>query len=211
LTAIGSGRTLAAMTGTRARTWRFAPAAFLLSLLATMGAPSPTSALICAREWGDDTLAGARQAVTDPARWEGLVVGTIVATERKDDYWRTPVLVVEPNVVFAGDLPDTLRAEIGGHGPDMTFAEGGTYFLALTRETATGAWFVHPCGPNMAITRPDQLAQLRAIGDREVLVSEPSIPEAGLPVVARVGAALVAALTAGWLLRRSRAVSAAIG
>jgi hypothetical protein len=92
---------------------------------------APTSALSCAREWGGDAFAGAQQAVAQPARYDGLVVGTIAAVERKDDYWRTRVLVVEPGVVFSGEVRDTVRVEIVGHGPDMGFTEGAAYFLPL--------------------------------------------------------------------------------
>ena len=136
------------------RATRQSAAAFALSVMAASLFVQPTSALTCAREWGSDTLAGARQAVAQPERWDGLVAGTITAVERKDDYWRTRVLVVEPAVVFSGDLRDTVRVEIGGHGPEMGFAAGATYFLALTRsgDPDTTGWFVHPCGPNMEIT-----------------------------------------------------------
>lgn len=172
----------------------------------------PTSALICAREWGGDTYAGARQAVAQPGRWDGLVVGTVTAVERKDDYWRTRVLVVEPGVVFSGDLGDTVRIEIGGNGPEMGFTGGATYFLALTRsgEPGTTGWFVHPCGPNMEMTSGDQLAQLRAISDTEVVISEPVIT--GTPGVVWVSVAIAAiALAGSWLMRRTRPMLRAAG
>lgn len=191
-------------------TWRLAAAAFVLSVMSAVLTVAPTSALICANEWGGDTFAGAKQAVAEPARWEGLVVGTIAAVERKDDYWRTRVLVVEPGVVFSGDVRDTVRVEIGGHGPDMGFAEGGTYFLALTRDQATGGWFVHPCGPNMEMTSGDQLAQLRAISDGEVVISEPAIT--GTTAVVWVSVAVAAIALAGvWFMRRQRPMLPAAG
>lgn len=171
---------------------------------------APTTALTCANEWGGDTFAGAKQAVAEPARWDGLVVGTIAAVERKDDYWRTRVLVVEPGVVFSGAVRDTVRVEIGGHGPDLPFAEGGTYFLALTQGPATAGWFVHPCGPNMEMTSGDQLAQLRAISDSEVVISEPAIT--GTPAVVWVSVAVAAiALAGAWFMRRPRPMLPAAG
>ena len=175
--------------------------AFALAAVATSA--QPASALSCAREWGGDTFAGARQAVAHPARSEGLVVGTITAVERKDDYWRTRVLLVEPAIVFSGDLHDTVRVAIGGHGPEMGFAERGTYFLALTRSVDAGTteWFVDPCAPNMEITSGDQLTQLRAISPSEVVISEPAIsgPQAVLWFAVAAGLVAIAGL---WLARR---------
>jgi len=198
------------MTVDRRPTWRLSAAAFVLSVMAAVLSTQPTSALTCANEWGGDTFAGAQQAVAQPARWDGLVVGTIAAAERKDDYRRTRVLVVEPGVVFSGDVRDTVRVEIGGHGPDMGFAEGATYFLALTRDPATTGWFVHPCGPNMEMTSGDQLAQLRAISDIEVVIAEPAIT--GTPALVWVSIAIAAIALAGvWLMRRTRPMLPAAG
>ena len=85
----------------------------------------------------------------------------------------------------------------------MGFAERATYFLALTRDPATTSWFVHPCGPNMQMTSGDQLAQLRAISDSEVVISEPEIT--GTPAVVWVSVAVAAIALAGvWLMRRTR-------
>ncbi len=200
------------MKGNRRPTRRLSVAAFVLSVMATVLMVQPTSALLCAREWGGDTFAGAQQAVAQPARWDGLVVGTIAAVERRDDYWRTRVLVVEPGVVFSGDVRETVRVEIGGHGPDMGFAEGATYFLALTRssDSPTTGWFVHPCGPNMQMTSGDQLAQLRAISDSEVVISEPVI--SGTPAVVWVTVAIAIMTFAGvWVMRRTRPMLPAAG
>lgn len=189
------------MTADRRPTRRLAAAAFALSAMATVVMVAPTLALTCATEWGGDTFAGARQAVARPARWDGLVVGTITAVERKDDYWRTRVVVVEPAVIFSGDVRETVRVEIGGHGPDMGFAEGATYFLALTRDPATTSWFAHPCGPNVEMTSGDQLAQLRAISDSEVVISVPVTT--GTPAFIWVSVAVAAiAIVSAWLLRR---------
>jgi len=196
----------------RRPTRRLAAAAFVLSVMATVLMVQPTSALICAREWGGDTFAGAQQAVAQPARWDGLVVGTIAAVERRDDYWPTRVLVVEPGVVFSGEVRDTVRVEIGGHGPEMGFAQGATYVLALTRssDSATTGWFVHPCGPNMEMTSGDQLAQLRAISDSEVVISEPVI--SGRPPVVWVTVAIVLMAFAGvWVIRRAGPMLPAAG
>lgn len=198
------------MTVNRRPTWRLAVATLVLSVMTAVLAVAPTSALTCANEWGVDTFAGAKQAVTEPARWDGLVVGTIAAVERKNDYWRTRVLVVEPGVVFSGDVRDTVRVEIGGHGPEMGFAEGGTYFLALTWDQATSNWFVHPCGPNMELTSGDQLAHLRAVSDSEVVISEPAIT--GTSAVVWVSVAVAAIGLAGvWLMRRQRPMLPAAG
>ena len=183
-----------------------------VAAMAALVLVQPTSALTCANEWGADTFAGARQAVADPGRTEGMLVGTVVAAEREDDYWRTRVLVVDPGVVFSGDLRDTVRVAIGGHGPDMDFTEGATYFLGLTRsvEAGTTEWFVQPCAPNMEITSGDQLAQLRAITDSEVVVSEPAIT--GTPDVVWMIAATTAIAVAGvWLMRRTRPMVPAAG
>lgn len=165
----------------------------------------PASALVCANEWESDTFAGARQAVEHPGRWDGLVVGTITAVERKDDYWRTTVLVVKPGVVFSGDVRETARLEIGGHGPSMGFTEGATYFLALERSSdpSTTSWFVHPCGPNMEMTSADQLAELRTISDSEIVLSEPVITSAPTLLWIAVAAALIA-IVGVWLTRRAR-------
>lgn len=195
------------MTCARRRTEGLAAAALVLSMAAVLLTSSPASALICAFDWGDDTFGGAKQAVAQSGRWDGLLVGTIGAVERRDDHWRTRVLVVEPDVVFVGDLRHTVRAAIGGHGPEMSVGEGATYFLGLTWDAATESWFVAPCAPNMRMTSPDQLAQLRAISDHEVVISEPVIPVESAPVVVWVGAALVAAALAGtWVVRRVRAM-----
>lgn len=182
---------------------RLSAAAFVLSVMAAVLAVAPTSALSCAREWGGDTFAGAQQAVAQPARWDGLVVGTIAAVERKNDYWRTRVLIVEPGVVFAGDLRDTVRVEIGGHGPEMAFAEGAAYFLPVHRSVDPNnpGWFVDPCGPTMEMTSGDQLAQLRAISDSEIVISEPVITGTPAIVWAIVAAAAIA-LVGVWIMRR---------
>lgn len=191
------------MTVNRSPTRRLCAAAFTLSVMAAALLVTPASALTCANEWGGDTFAGAQQAVEQPARWDGLVVGTIAAIERKDDSAR--VLIVEPRIVFAGDVRDTVRVEIGGHGPDTGFAQGATYFLALTRDPATTSWFVHPCGPNMEMTSGHQLTQLRAISDSEVVISEPAIT--GSPPVLGVSVAVaVMALVGAWFIRRSRPI-----
>lgn len=178
-------------------------AAIAASVFVWLLSVQPTAALVCANEWGGDAFASARQAVGQSDRWDGLIVGTISALEWKDDYWRTPVLVVEPKVVFSGDVRDTTRVEIGGHGPDMSFAKGGTYVLVLhdSSDPASPGWFLHPCGPNMELTDSDQLAELRAIGDSEVTVSEPVIT--GTPGVVPVSIAVaVVALAGVWLMRR---------
>ena len=200
------------MTVSRRPTRRLRATAFALSVMAVALFVQPTSALICAREWGSDNYAGARHAVAQPGRWDGLVVGTVTAVERKDDYWRTRVLVVEPGVVFSGDLGDRVRVEIGGHGPEMGFARGATYFLALTHsgDPDSIGWFVYPCGPNMEMTSGHQLAQLRAISDSEVVISEPVIT--GTPGVVWVSAAIAAIALAGtWLTRRTRPMLPAAG
>lgn len=180
-------------------------AALALALAAAATSVQPASALTCANEWGGDTFAGAQQAVAHPARWDGLMVGTIASVERRDDHWRTRVLVVDPGVVFSGEFRDTMRVEVGGNGPEMGFTEGAVYFLALTPggDRSTTAWFVHPCGPNMEITSGDQLAQLRAISDSEVVVSEPAItgPPTALWIVMAAGLVAIAAMR---LLRRGR-------
>jgi hypothetical protein len=67
----------------RRPTRRLSAAAFVLSVMATALMVQPTSALLCAREWGGDTFAGAQQAVAQPARWDRLVVGTIAAVEAR--------------------------------------------------------------------------------------------------------------------------------
>ena len=177
-----------AVTVSRPPTRRLAVAAFAVTVMAALLSVQPTSALTCANEWGGDTFAGAQEAVAHPERTDGLLVATIAAVERKDDYWRTRVLVVEPRVVFSGDLRGTLRVAIGGHGPDMAFATGATYFLALTRSVDAGTteWFVGPCAPNMQITSGDQLTQLRAISNTDVVISEPVVlarpPRCGSPL-----------------------------
>ena len=135
-----------------------------------------------------------------------MLVATIAGVERKDDYWRTRVLVVEPKVVFSGDVRDTVRVAIGGHGPDMSFTEGATYFLALTRggEAGQSEWFVQPCAPNMEITSADQLAQLSAISDSEVVISEPVISGTPRVLWAIIAVGLVAI---AWVWFRRRAGS----
>jgi len=180
-------------------------AAIALALSAVATSVQPASALVCAREWGGDTFAGAQEAVAHSGRWQGLMVGSIASVERKDDYWRTRVLVVDPGVVFSGEFRDTMRVEIGGHGPEMGFTEGAAYFLALTPsgDRTTTAWFVDPCAPNMEITSGDQLAQLRAIGDSEVVISEPVVTGPPTALWVAIAAGLVA-LAAMWLLRRGR-------
>lgn len=199
------------MTATRRPTKRLSVAALALSVIAALLSVRPASALICANEWGGDTFAGAQQAVAQPARWDGLVVGTVTAVERKGDYWRTRVLVVEPGVVLSGDVRGTVRVEIGGHGPDMSFAAGATYFLTLTRggDPGTTRWFVHPCGPNMEMTSGDQLARLRAISDSEAIISEPVIT--GMPAVVWVGIAIAIAVAGVRLMRRTRPTLPAAG
>ena len=191
------------MGATRSAMKRLAAIALALAAVAT--SIQPASALLCAREWGNDTLAGAQEAVAHAGRWQGLMVGTIASVERKDDYWRTRVLVVDPGVVFSGEFRDTMRVEIGGNGPDMGFTEGAAYFLALTPsgDRTTTAWFVDPCAPNMEITSGDQLAQLRAIADSEVVISEPVITGPPTALGVAIAAGLVA-LAAMWLLRRGR-------
>lgn len=179
----------------------------VLAALAAVLSVQPISALVCANEWGGDSFAGARHAVAQPARWDGLVVGTVAAIERKDDYWRTRVLVIEPGVVFSGDVRDTVRVEIGGHGPNMAFTEGATYFLALERtsDPSTTGWFVHPCGPNMEMTSVEQLAQLRSTSGSEIVISEPVIT--GTPTILLVAAiAALVALAGVWIARRSRSM-----
>ena len=114
------------MTVSRPPTRHLAAGAFAVAVMVALVSVQPTWALICANEWGGDTFAGAQQAVTSPGRSDGLLVGTIAAVERQDDYWRTRVLVVDPGVVFSGNLRDTVRVAIGGHGPEMNFAEGAT-------------------------------------------------------------------------------------
>ena len=170
--------------------------------LAALLPVSPASALTCAREWGGDTLASAPDAVAAARGWDGLVLGTISAVERKDDHWEAPVLTVQPEVVFAGSFPDVLRLEIGGHGPDMAFATGGRYFLALEHSADPAGWFVHPCGPNMEITGNDQLAQLRASSSSEVVIVEPLIPS---PPTALwiAGLAAFVTLAGAWVARRT--------
>lgn len=196
------------MGATRSAMKRLAAVAFALSAVAT--SVQPASALLCAGEWGGDTFAGAQEAVAHSGRWHGLMVGTVSSVESKDDYWRSRVLVVDPGVVFSGEFRDTMRVEIGGHGPDMGFTEGATYFLALTPsgDPSTTAWFVDPCAPNMEITSGDQLAQLRAISDSEVVISEPVITEPPTALWVATAAGLVA-LAAMWLLHRGRSPLAA--
>lgn len=182
---------------------RLAAIAFALAAVATSGLPA--SALSCAKEWGDDTFAGALQAVGHPQRADALMAGTIAAVEREDDYWHTRVLVMEPRVLFSGDVRDTVRVAIGGHGPDTGFTEGATYFLALTRSVDAGTteWFVDPCAPNTELTSVDELTQLRAISDSEVVISEPVL--SGAPNALWI--ALAAGLAASawlWLVRRGR-------
>lgn len=182
---------------------RLAAITFALAAVAT--SVQPASALTCAGEWGGDTFAGAQEAVAHSGRWHGLMVGTVASVERKDDYWRTRVLVVDPGVVFSGEFWDTVRVEIGGHGPEMGFTEGAAYFLALTPsgDRTTTAWFVDPCAPNMEVTSGDQLAQLRAISDSEVVISEPVITPPPTVLWVAVAASLVA-IAAMWLLHRDR-------
>jgi len=198
------------MTVARRPTWRLSAAGLVLSVMAAVLSTQPTSALTCANEWRGDTFGGAQQAVAQPARWDGLLVGTIAAVERQDDYRRTRVLVVEPGVVFSGDVRDTVRVEIGANGPDMGFAEGAVYFFALTRDSATTGWFVDPCGPNMEMTSRDELAQLRAISDIEVVIAEPAIT--GTAALVWVSIAIAAIALAGvWLMRRTRPMLPAAG
>jgi hypothetical protein len=177
-----------------------------LVTLAALVLTQPTSALVCAREWGGDTFAGARQAVTEPTRWDGLLVATVTAVERKDDYWRTRVLVLEPEIVFSGSLRETVRAEIGGHGPDMSFDAGSTYFLSLveSRDAASPGRFVHPCGPNMAIDRGQQVAELRSISDTETVISEPKIQGPLIRPLVAIGIAITAVSGLWWFTRRHR-------
>ena len=194
-----------AMMVSRPPTRRLAVGAFAVALMAALVSVQSTAALSCANEWGDDTFAGAQQAVAHPARTEGLLVGTIAAVERKDDYWRTRVLVVDPGVVFSGDLRGTLRVAIGGHGPDMDFATGATYFLALTRSVDAGTteWFVDPCAPNMQLSSSDQLTQLRAISDTDVVISEPVVSGPPTALWVAIAAGIVATASV-WLVRRGQ-------
>lgn len=196
------------MGATRNAMKRLAAVAVVLAAVAT--SVQPASALLCATPWGGDTFAGAQDAVAHSGRWHGLMVGTVSSVERKDDYWKSRVLVVDPGVVFSGEFRDTMRVEIGGHGPDMGFTEGAAYFLALTPsgDRSTTAWFVDPCAPNMEITSGDQLAQLRAIGDSEVVVAEPVITGPPTALWVAIAAGLVA-IAGMWLLRGGRSPLAA--
>ncbi len=191
------------MTVNRGASRRLLATAIALAALAALLSVQPASALTCANEWGGETFASAQQAVAQPGRWDALVVGTIAAVARKDDYWRTRVLVVEPGVTFSGDIQETVRVAIGGHGPEMNFAQGAIYFLSLSFDPAMTGWFVHPCGPNMELTGADQLAQLRATSDTEIVILEPDIT--GTPAVIWVSVAVAVVAFGGvWLMRRTR-------
>ncbi len=176
------------------------PAVATAVLLSTQ----PASALVCANDWGGDPIQGAREAVSNPDRWDGLLVGNVSAIEHKNDYWQTPVLVVEPEVVFAGAFRGAVHVEIGSFGPDTLFDTGRHYFMALERSSSLAAFIVDPCAPNMEVNSADQLAKLRAASASEVVITMPDLASPRLgPWVA--AAAVVALLIGLWLARRRRA------
>lgn len=170
----------------------------------------PASALVCANDWGGNALEGAQQAVSNPDRWDGLLVGNVSAIDHKNDYWQTPVLVVEPEVVFAGAFRDPVQVEIGSFGPDTLFDAGGHYFIALERSSPSAAWVIDPCAPNMEITGADQLANLRAASGSEVVITMPDLASPSLgPWLA--AAADVVLLLGLWLVRRRASILPAPG
>jgi hypothetical protein len=184
--------------------------AIAATILAGVVAPFHVSALTCAREWGDDTLAGARGAVEGTAAgWaDGLLIGTIVSVEHyRDDPGRAAAVTVDPEVSFDGPFRERARFEIGGHGPLINFTAGSRYLLVLHRSTDPAGWFLDPCGPTLEITHGGQLQELRAAAEDEVIIDQPSLPSA--PQVPWVPAilGLVAVGLAAWLFRRrARAV-----
>ena len=184
---------------------RSLPLAITAMLLADVLAPFQVSALTCAREWGGDTLAGARGAVEGTAAgWaDGLLLGTIVSIEhRRDDPGRTAAVTVDPEISFDGPFRERTRFEVGGHGPLLGFTEGGRYFLVLHQSTDPAGWFLDPCGPTMEITHGGQLEELRAAADGEIIIAQPSLPSGPQMPWGPATLGLAAVGVAAWLFRR---------
>ena len=165
---------------------------------------SPVSALSCARDWGADTFDGARGAVEGGyATWaDALLVGTITAIEDTGAGERR-ILTVQPEIVFRGAVRDTVRVS-APNDFEGGFTTRGRYFLVLyhPNEPESDAWFVHPCGPTMQLTSADQLAQLRAVGDDELVLSEPAITATGGPPVSGGLATIAVIAGAAWVWTR---------
>ena len=135
-------------------------------------------------------------AGTSPWQFDGLLIGTIASIETAGDSNPSRTLVVEPEVVFAGPIRDVVRLLVGPFGPDMSFSQGGRYFLVLNTNTdpADAEWTVDPCLPSMEITSSSQLRELRDLDGDAVVIREPNISPASLPAV------LIASVVAlaGW-------------
>jgi hypothetical protein len=170
--------------------------------------PRDAMALSCANPWGEP-FAGARELVAGNGPWpfDGLLIGTITSIERPSDGTPVRTLVVEPEIVFAGPIRGVVRLQIGPHGPNMNFSEGGRYFLVVDagRDPAFPDWIVDPCGPSTEITSSAQLQELRELSTGEIVLVEPRIPPASsLPAV------LIASIVAlaGWWFATRRGRSA---
>lgn len=176
--------------------------AFATSLLQV----TPTLALTCAREWGGDTLAGARDAVAGRAAgWaDGLLLGTIVSVEhRNDDPGRIAAVTVEPEVSFSGPFRTQARFEIGGHGPLSDFTAGSRWFLVLHHSEDPNGWFLDPCGPTMKVTSEGELQALRAATDGEVVIREPTLSAGLQPPPWPIFIGFVAIGVTAWIFRRA--------
>ena len=182
--------------------------AIAATILMGMVAPFHVSALTCAREWSDDTLAGARGAVGGTAAgWaDGLLIGTIVSIEhRRDDPGRTAAVTIDPEISFDGPFRERARFEIGGHGPLLRFTEGSRYFFVLHQSEDPAGWFLDPCGPTMEITHRGQLQELRAAAADEVIIAEPSLPSGAQIPWGPATLGLAALGLTAWLFRRRAA------
>jgi hypothetical protein len=171
--------------------------------VALLASAPTTAALTCAQDWNHPLAAAGEAVAGERAGWSGLLVGTISAAKAADDYSSARELVVEPAIVFAGTGRERLHVSVGAKGPDLSFDRGDTYFLALqmSNDPEISGWLVDPCGPTFKLTSPDQVAELRALTDDEVIVAAPQID--AQPTTIWFGAALAgAAAAAVWLLRR---------